>query len=118
MLKIISLLSVWLLLGALVGCGTPAASGVREIKVEGTEFAFSPKEVRVKAGEKINLVFANKGVVEHDLNLEALKIHVHALAGKTTRGSFTAPTQPGVYEIPCAIAGHKEQGMVLKLIVE
>jgi uncharacterized cupredoxin-like copper-binding protein len=113
----------------LTGCGAPsnsshddhslpAASGVREIQIEAKEFGFAPKEVRVKVGEKANLVLNNKGALEHDLNLESLKLHVHTQPGKTTKGSFTAPTQPCEYEIPCAIAGHKEQGMTLKLIVE
>ena len=129
MRKIITVAWALLMLMTLMGCGAPAsshdthdgqpgASGVREIKLTAKEFEFSPKELRLKAGEKVNITLSNTGALEHDLNLESLKIHIHTLPGKTTQGSFTAPTQPGEYEIPCAIAGHKEQGMVLKLIVE
>jgi uncharacterized cupredoxin-like copper-binding protein len=133
MYKAIAMMVMLLVVTVVGGCGAPpssssgghdgehnqpAASGGRELKFTAKEFEFSPKELRLKTGEKVNITLSNTGALEHDLKLDALKIHIHTLPGKTTKGSFTAPTQPGEYEIPCTIAGHKEQGMVLKLIVE
>ncbi len=39
-------------------------------------------------------------------------------AEDTTSGTFTAPTQPGEYDIICRILGHMQYGMVATLIVE
>ena len=38
--------------------------------------------------------------------------------GTTKTGSFTAPSEPGEYEIVCGLAGHIESGMVGKLTVK
>jgi len=39
-------------------------------------------------------------------------------AGTTKTGTFTAPTEPGTYEVICGLAGHIENGMISSLIVK
>ena len=46
-----------------------------------------------------------------------MKMHVAAEAGQKATLEFK-PTQAGTYELFCSVAGHKEAGMVGKLIVE
>jgi uncharacterized cupredoxin-like copper-binding protein len=37
--------------------------------------------------------------------------------GQSVNDNFTAPTEPGEYQVVCGEAGHFEAGMVAKLIV-
>lgn len=106
--------------------GEPATT----IQVEATEFAFSPREVHVKANEPVTLVFQNAGKQEHDLEIVGLKaeileqqhshdhshqaggglVHVHAVAGETQKVTFV-PLQKGQFRIVCTLPGHRESGM-------
>lgn len=63
-----ALLVAGLLLALVAGAcaSTPAALG-RLVRVEMTDFAFAPKEIRVKAGELVAFELSNKGVVQHEL---------------------------------------------------
>ncbi|MFN8442187.1 MAG: cupredoxin domain-containing protein [Caldilineaceae bacterium] len=137
------LLLLLLLSGILIACGSSEeAVAVRHIAVEAKEFTFSPADLRVKVGEKVEIEFKNFGAVEHDFNIEALPVsgevtahgdqhtlatahdheatgtavHVLAKAGNMGHLIFT-PSQAGEYLITCTVAGHKEAGMVGKLIV-
>ncbi|MCH7860368.1 MAG: multicopper oxidase domain-containing protein, partial [Proteobacteria bacterium] len=58
------------------------------------------------------------GVVTHsgDGNHQADVVAAHAMPGTTASVIFTA-TEPGEYEFFCTIPGHKEAGMVGRLIV-
>ena len=127
----------------LVACGSSkAAVEVKHIVVEAKEFSFSPADLTVKVGEKVEIEFKNFGVVEHDFNIEALpvsgevtahgdqhtlatthdheaevtSVHVLSKAGNMGHLTFT-PSQAGEYLITCTVAGHKEAGMVGKLVV-
>ena len=42
---------------------------------------------------------------------------IEAEAGKTNSATFTAPTEPGEYQIVCGTQGHFVAGMVGKLTV-
>lgn len=131
------------IIAALSACGSAQkAPEVHHIVVEAKEFSFSPADLTVKVGETVEIEFKNLGVVEHDLNVEALPVtgevtshgdqhelatthdhgaaekvvHVLAKAGNMGHLIFT-PSQAGEYLITCTVAGHKEAGMVGKLIV-
>lgn len=137
------LLLLLLLSSVLVACGSSEeAVAVKHIVVEAKEFSFSPADLTVKVGEKVEIEFKNFGVVEHDFNIEELpvsgevtahgdqhtlatthdheaaatSVHVLARAGNMGHLIFT-PSQAGEYLITCTVAGHKEAGMVGKLIV-
>lgn len=48
-------------------CGSAQPAPGRLVRIEMTDFAFAPKEIRVKAGEIVTLELPNKGVVAHEL---------------------------------------------------
>ncbi len=94
--------------GGSTGSQTGAGSGA--ISVEATEFAFSPSKISTTAGTK-TIELKNKGTIEHDLKIEALKVETGNVAPGATK-SVSADLKPGTYEFYCSIPGHKEAGMV------
>ncbi len=112
------------------------------IEVRGDEYKFSPNEVTIPAGQTVTLRLKNVGETEHDLEVQGLTIRqedgiqppaghaaagehegaspgalaLHTEKGKTASVTFMAE-QKGTYEFWCTISGHKEQGMIGKLIV-
>jgi uncharacterized cupredoxin-like copper-binding protein len=91
------------------------------------DFEFVPKEITVAAGQPVQLTLVNKGKVEHDLLIEALRVSVppkgkdpatQVLApGKRATVTFT-PAKKGRFEFWCTVPGHKEVGMKGVLIVK
>ncbi len=128
----IILLAASLLLSA---CGGSAASGgnTTQLNVKMSEFAFDPTTFTVPAGAKVNLTLTNTGSVTHSFVImkqgtkastpfsasDQSNIYwsTNVDAGKTANVSFTAPSQPGNYEVVCDIAGHLEAGMQATLTV-
>jgi uncharacterized cupredoxin-like copper-binding protein len=135
MKKLITLLIAVLTLTA---CGTPS-SDIVEFNVEMREYNFSPDTLTVAANQKARINILNKGNIEHDFSILEIptaskpkvadpshahsmtgpepQVHASALPGNKNTVEFT-PTKPGTYEIYCVISGHKEQGMMGKLIVK
>jgi len=117
-----------LLLAACGGSGTT-------INVTLTDFAYDPSTITVPAGAEVTIRATNNGAVEHEFAIMKLGTSVEPpfgdkdegnifwemdeiQPGSTKSDTFTAPTEPGEYEIICGLAGHIENGMVGKLIVE
>lgn len=133
-------LAVFALAVLLVGCSSTPAQATTEISVEASEFAYKPVSITVPAGELITITLDNIGKVEHDFVVEKINVtdvqasdsgpsahhmggdeadydlHFFARAGDTETLQFTA-LAPGTYEVFCSIEGHKEAGMIAKLVV-
>ena len=124
------LLSVLLL--TLTWCG--GGGGVTtSIDVSMTDFQFQPNQFMVPAGQEISLTSSNNGAVVHNFVIMKLGTsagdffededvpnvfwEVELVPGADTETSFTAPTEPGEYEIVCRTQGHIASGMTGKLTV-
>ncbi len=123
------LVGVMLILSA-CGGGSQAA---KEIDVTMTDFQFSPNTFTVPAGEEITLHAANNGAVVH--NFVIMKLgqtagdtfdaqdqpnvywEVELQPGSNTDTTFTAPTDPGEYQVVCRTPGHLAAGMTATLKV-
>jgi len=101
--------------GGSPGGGTAAGT---EVKVGLSDFAYSPKTVEVPADKKFTLVVTNTGSVEHDFNVDALKINVVVPPNGKPKTEEIGPLKAGTYELYCAVAGHKQAGMIGKLVVK
>jgi len=114
---------------------TACGGGGTNINVTVTDFAYDPSTITVTAGDTISLRVTNKGAVEHEFVIMESGYQVEAPwgdkdeshiyweldgieSGTTKSDTFTAPSEPGEYEITCGLAGHIENGMVGKLIVK
>ncbi len=112
------------------GGGAPSTS----INVTITDFAFTPNTFTVPAGAKISFSAVNNGAGEHSFVIMKLGHDVvghftsadqanvywekdHIASGQTVSDTFTAPSDPGTYQIVCSVPGHFEAGMVAKLVV-
>lgn len=87
-----------------------------QVKIVASELKFDPKEIRATVGQPVELTLENKGVLEHDFTLSEPQFQLKALGGQTAKGTFT-PTKEGTFDFICSVPGHKEGGMVGKLIV-
>lgn len=95
-------------------------SAIKETKtfaVEGSPFMFSVKEIRVKNGDAVKVVFTNKKGM-HDFVIDEFNAKTKQLkAGETEEITFVA-SKSGTFEYYCSVGTHRQQGMVGKLIVE
>lgn len=120
-----------LLAAALAACGSSGPS--TKIDVVMTDFTFVPDSFTVPAGQEITINAANNGAVEHEFVVmkfgtevgedfgdeDAGNIYweVEILPGESESATFTAPTEPGEYQVVCGTPGHYFAGMAAKLIV-
>jgi uncharacterized cupredoxin-like copper-binding protein len=121
-----------LLLMVLTSCG--GSRGVsRNIDVTMTDFQFQPNQFTVPAGQEIAFSSSNNGAVVHnfvimnlgtnageffdDEDIPNVYWEVELLPGANTDTSFTAPTEPGDYQVVCRTEGHIASGMTGKLTV-
>ena len=134
MKKLISLtiLLFTLVLTACGGQNQPATN----IDVDMTDFAFTPSQYIVPAGQEITLHVQHDGTVEHDFIIMKYGTEVgghfneddqpnvywqlKVQPGESQTVTFTAPTEPGNYQIVCGMAGHVEAGMIgtLEVVVQ
>ncbi len=90
---------------------------VREFTVTGSPFKFDIKEIRVKKGEKVKIVFKNSAGT-HNLTIDGLNVGTPEIqAGQETAVEFTAD-KAGTFEYYCSVGNHREMGMVGTLVVE
>ena len=120
-----------LMLILLTACGAGGASD--KIDVTMTDFQFQPSQFTVPAGQEIAFTSSNNGAVVHNFvimklgtsagpmfdeeDLPNVYWEVELLPGADTNTSFTAPTEPGDYEVVCKTEGHIASGMTGKLTV-
>jgi plastocyanin len=120
-----------LMLILLTACGAGGSSDKSDVKM--TDFQFQPSQFTVPAGQEITFTSSNNGAVVHNFVIMKLGTsagpmfdeedipnvywEVELLPGADTNTSFTAPTEPGDYEVVCKTEGHIASGMTGKLTV-
>lgn len=114
----------------LSSCGGPSTS----LHVIMTDFAFTPNSFTVPAGQPISLELTNNGAATHSFIImkagtqvqghftDADKASVYweqaaVSPGESVKVNFTAPSEPGDYQVVCGIPAHFESGMVATLTV-
>lgn len=90
--------------------GSAPVAGAREVRVIGREFSFTPTEVRLRAGDTVNVLFENRGHMFHTLTVGGLGLDLRANGGDEIAGSFRAE-RAGTYPFLCAVPGHADAGM-------
>lgn len=90
---------------------TPEAEG---ISVTLANLKFVPSNLTIKAGKNYKLTIVSNG--PHTYTIDKLGINFSVAAGQTKAFDLKVDKK-GTYEVYCATPGHKEGGMVGKLIV-
>jgi uncharacterized cupredoxin-like copper-binding protein len=115
----------------LTACGSNKAV----LNVTASDTGYDSKTYTVSAGTEVTLNLTNTGALEHEFAILKKGEHVippfgekdedkilweldGVAAGTTKSDTFTAPTEPGEYDIICGIPGHIELGMIATLIVK
>ena len=128
MKKIFFILVLSLILAA---CG----SNKTTLNVTATDTGYDSKTYTVPAGAEVTLNMTNNGSIEHEFAILKKGEHVTPPfgdkdedkiyweldgvdAGETKSDTFTAPTEPGEYDVICGIPGHIELGMTATLVVK
>jgi uncharacterized cupredoxin-like copper-binding protein len=128
---LISTILVLVLSLALTACGGNRVT----LNVSATDSGYDSKVYTVPAGANVTLNLTNNGAVAHEFAILKLGEHVTPPFGEkdedkilweldgvdpntTKSDTFTAPTQPGEYDVICGIPGHIEMGMVATLVVK
>ena len=109
----------------LTACGSSGPSTKLNVKMD--DFKYDPMVNTIAAGQEITLNIKNDGKVLHEYVIMKLgqtagdkfgdedegniywEIEIDPGQSKTV--TFTAPSDPGSYEIVCGTAGHLEAGM-------
>ena len=85
--------------------------------VEGDNYTFSLKEIRVPIGTPVTIVFKNKEGL-HDLKIDEFAVATKKIsAGAEEKVSFVA-NKKGSFEYYCSVGQHRANGMFGKLVVE
>ena len=94
-----------------------ADANVVVVEVVGKPFAFTPKEIRVKQGQTVQINFTNEQGT-HDLVLDEFGARTPVIqTGQKASVTFVADKK-GTFEYYCSVGDHRARGMVGKLIVE
>jgi uncharacterized cupredoxin-like copper-binding protein len=131
-MKRILVVAVIVLTLTLTACGS---SNKATLNVTATDTGYDSKTYTVPAGAEVTLNLTNNGAIEHEFAILKLGEHVTppfgekdedkilweldgVQPGTSKSDTFTAPTEPGEYDVICGIPGHIELGMVATLIVK
>jgi len=130
-MKKILVVAMFVLALTLTACGSNKVT----LNVTATDTGYDSMTYTVPAGKEVSLNLTNNGVLQHEFAILKQGQHVTppfgdkdedkilweldgVEAGKTKSATFTAPTEPGEYDIICGIPGHIELGMIATLIVK
>lgn len=111
--------------GAMRGTGgtaTPSGEsmmqkGVKEFTAAGSNFKFSPSEIKVKKGDTVKITFKNTSGI-HNLFIDEFNVATKTIqAGQEETVQFIAD-KAGTFEYYCSVGTHRAMGMVGKFIVE
>jgi heme/copper-type cytochrome/quinol oxidase subunit 2 len=92
---------------------TPAPAA-RTIRIEASQYQFSPGEIHVNAGDRVTIELVSMDVM-HGLSLDGYNLNLTAEPGQPATGSFIA-NHGGVFRFRCAVpCGNMHPFMIGKL---
>lgn len=95
-----------------------STSQATQVTVVGTEFAFTPSTVTLKAGQPVQLTFKNAGQYPHNFTVSELNIQTKTIQpGQEDTITFT-PSKTGSFTYVCTVPGHEDRGMKGTLVVQ
>lgn len=111
------LICAGLLLAAIAISSVLSGEGSGTIRIKASGFQFSETEIQVRAGEPVTLELFNTDAYPHSFDIDIYDVHIDLPGSKIVEVQFTAD-EPGIYEFYCGASGHRQSGMIGKIIVE
>ena len=97
--------------------GPEVAAVIKQIEIDGSNFAFAPKEVRVPYGAQVKIVFKNTGGT-HDLVIDEFAVRTKIIQGDATDSVTFTADKKGSFQYYCSVGSHRAMGMWGTLVVE
>ncbi|MEK7498016.1 MAG: plastocyanin/azurin family copper-binding protein [Patescibacteria group bacterium] len=96
---------------------TSNLSTIKEFTVNGSNFVFQPKEIKVSKGYTVKIIFKdNDGM--HNLVVDGYNVKTNIIKGGTQDSITFLADKVGQFEYYCSVENHKESGMVGTFFVE
>lgn len=97
-----------------------AGPAILDVTLEGTEFKWKPNVVTVQRDQRVRFRVVNKGAIEHTFVSAPARIPEtkEIPPGGQVTVEWKAPSRPGSLEFWCGVPGHREAGMVGKIVVK
>jgi plastocyanin len=89
-----------------------------EVTVGVKDLRFEPSTMEVARGSVLRLTLSNTSVLPHNFAIGDLKFDMPTVDGGKKVTQDVTLDQPGEYQYVCTVLGHKEAGMVGKLVVK
>ena len=100
-----------------VPTSSPDATNAKKFTVKGLNFSFDVKEIKVKKGDTVQIVFKNTEGM-HDWRVDEFSAATKKIKqGEEDTITFVAD-KAGTFEYYCSVGQHRAMGMKGKLIVE
>jgi uncharacterized cupredoxin-like copper-binding protein len=96
--------------------GQSSEAGATSVEVDMVDLAFQPTEITIAANTDVTIKAVNKGALPHTFTIPDVADTGEVAGGSSAEVKVNLP--PGEYTFDCTVPGHKEAGMVGKLIVK
>lgn len=97
--------------------GASPVAGGTSVQIAAVDIAFDPPQFTIPANTDVKVTITNKGSLQHDFAIDALKIKTKLLnPGESV--AITINAKPGQYQYYCTVPGHKDAGMVGTMTVK
>ena len=80
------------------------------------DLAFQPTEITIPANTDVTIKAVNKGALPHTFTIPDVADTGEVAGGSSAEVKVNLP--PGEYTFDCSVPGHKDAGMVGKVIVK
>lgn len=94
---------------------TVTTAAAAPVAVQLSEFSITPKTLTLQEGGSLDV--ANTGSQAHNFSIEGQSLKTPAIAPGAKAALDTSKLAPGTYPVFCAVAGHKDSGMIGTLTV-
>ena len=129
-IRILAVLAIAATFGLAAGCGgddddedtaateaTTTGTGGGATGIRMTEYAFDPRNVRIRRGDTITVT--NHGDIPHNYTIaDTGGVTTTGDVDPQSGGEVIVDVDPAEYDVICTIPGHAEQGMKGTLTVE
>jgi uncharacterized cupredoxin-like copper-binding protein len=93
-------------------------NSVKQITVEGTDFAFTPSTITVNKDQALEITFKNMGKFPHNLDILDLGVKTKTIQPGSQDTISFAPQKAGSFQFLCTVPGHADKGMVGTITVK